>query len=193
EGRASETVWSGRQRWLRVATMGRACARLYSQIRKYLVGSAAAAVTLALVLFGQLEWLEYRSLDWLFELRGALFTRLAILPPTSCDWPLPVLREGAAGVGPVNVIQDNLDSQVRRAPLRTSVGDREEWSFDANLHRVATAAGLSTKPLPRSDEIFVNFRGGPGTFPSISYYRIVTGEVTAEKYPDELRDKIVLI
>jgi len=267
--------------------MGRACARLYSQIRKYLVGSAAAAVTLALVLFGQLEWLEYRSLDWLFELRGALFTRLAILPPTSpiviieidessirelgawpfrramhaqlldrisawkplvvgvdvifpqasrygpqddaalsaaitragnivlgaacvttvqrlveigrdvsltdCDWPLPVLREGAAGVGPVNVIQDNLDSQVRRAPLRTSVGDREEWSFDANLHRVATAAGLSTKPLPRSDEIFVNFRGGPGTFPSISYYRIVTGEVTAEKYPDELRDKIVLI
>ena len=71
--------------------MGRACARLYSQIRKYLVGSAAAAVTLALVLFGQLEWLEYRSLDWLFELRGALFTRLAILPPTS---PIVIIETG---------------------------------------------------------------------------------------------------
>jgi adenylate cyclase len=286
----SETVWSGSQRWLRVATMGRACARLYSQIRKYLVGVAAAAITLGLVLFGQLEWLEYRSLDWLFELRGALFERLKIPPATSpiviieideasirelgawpfrrathaqlldrisawkplvigvdvifpqpsrygpqddaafsagiararnvvlgaacvttvqvlpdvgpkglsipltdCDWPLPVLREGAAGVGPVNVMQDNLDSQVRRAPLRMSVGDRDELSFDANLHRVATAAGFPTKPLPRGDEILVNFRGGAGTFPSISYYRIVTGEVTVEKFPDALRDKIVLI
>jgi len=56
---------------------------LYSQIRRYLVGIAAAAITLALVLFGQLEWLEYRSLDWLFEFRGALFERLKVSPPTS--------------------------------------------------------------------------------------------------------------
>jgi adenylate cyclase len=270
--------------------VGRFTARLVSQIRKYVVGILAAAITVALVLFGQLEWLEYRSLDWLFELRGGLFQLLKIPPPTSpiviieidessirelgawpfrramhaqlldrlrawkplvigvdvifpqpsrygpqddaafsaaiahagnvvlgascvttvlplldvgprglrlpitdCDWPLPVLRGGAAGVGPVNVTQDNLDSQVRRAPLRMSVGDRDELSFDANLHRVATAAGLSTKPLPPGDEILVNFRGQPGTFPSIPYYRIVNGEVTAEQFPDELRGKIVLI
>jgi adenylate cyclase len=270
--------------------VGRLWARLAARIRKYLVGILAAAATLCLVLFGQLEWLEYRSLDWLFELRGKLFEGLKIPPPTSpiviieidessirelgawpfrramhaqlldrlsawkplvigvdvifpqpsrygpqddaafsaaiaragnvvlgaacvttvqplpdvgpkglsipisdCDWPLPVLREGAAGVGPVNVFQDNLDSQVRRAPMRMSVGDREELSFDAHLHRVATAAGLSTKPLPPNDEILVNFRGGSGTFPSISYHRIANGEVTAEEFPDELRDKIVLI
>jgi adenylate cyclase len=270
--------------------MGRLGARLFSQIRKYLVGGAAAAVTVAFVLFGQLEWLEYRSLDWLFELRGKLFEvsnipaptspiviieideasirelgawpfRRALharlldrisawkplvigvdiifpqksrygpaddaalsaaiaragnvvlgaacvtsvqvlldvgpkglnLPITDCDWPLPELRERAAGVGPVNVIQDNLDSQVRRAPLSMSVGDRDELSFDANLHRVATAGGLSTKPLPRGREILVNFRGGSGTFPSIPYYRIVNGEVSVEEFPDELRGKIVLI
>jgi adenylate cyclase len=270
--------------------MGRLGARLFGQIRKYLVGGAAAAVTVAFVLFGQLEWLEYRSLDWLFELRGKLFEVSTIpaptspiviieideasirelgawpfrralharlldrisawkplvigldiifpqksrygpaddaalsaaiaragnvvlgaacvtsvqvlldvgpkglnLPITDCDWPLPELRERAAGVGPVNVIQDNLDSQVRRAPLSMSVGDRDELSFDANLHRVATAGGLSTKPLPRGREILVNFRGGSGTFPSIPYYRIVNGEVSVEEFPDELRGKIVLI
>jgi adenylate cyclase len=270
--------------------MGRLGARLFSQIRKYLVGAATAAVTVAFVLFGQLEWLEYRSLDWLFELRGKLFEvsnipaptspiviveideasirelgawpfRRALharlldrisawkplvigvdiifpqksrygpaddaalsaaiaragnvvlgaacvtsvqvlldvgpkglnLPITDCDWPLPELRERAAGVGPVNVIQDNLDSQVRRAPLSMSVGDRDELSFDANLHRVATAGGLSTEPLPRGREILVNFRGGSGTFPSIPYYRIVNGEVSVEEFPDELRGKIVLI
>src|SRR5262249_30059494 len=58
---ASETTWSGDQRWLRVATMGRTLARLYGQIRKYLVGIAAAGVTVGLVLLGQMEWLEYRS------------------------------------------------------------------------------------------------------------------------------------
>jgi adenylate cyclase len=251
------------------------------------VGVVAATVTLILVLFGQLEWLEYRSLDWLFELRSGLFQLAGIQPPTApiviveideasireigawpfrramhaelldrisewkplvigvdvifpqpsrygaeddhrfksaiararnvvlaaactttvqplgdiglklpitdCDLPLPTLRESAVGWGPVNVIQDNLDTQVRRAPLRMSVGDQPELGFDAQIHRVATLAGLSTSPLPEREDILINFRGGAGTFPSIPYYRIVNGEVTAKEFPEELRDKIVLI
>jgi adenylate cyclase len=267
--------------------MGRFAARLTAQIRKYMVGILAAAVTLVLVLFGQLEWIEYRSLDWLFELRGILSNLSGIPPQTApiviieidessirelgawpfrrkmhgdlldrisawkplaigvdvifpqpsrygprddealaaaiaragnvvlgsacvasvqrlaevgldykindCDLPLPAFREGAAAVGPVNVVQDDRDSQVRRAPLRTNVADKAELSFDAQLHRLVSMKGPSARPLPDTDEILINFRGGPGTFPSIPYYRIVTGEVSAQKFPDELRGKIVLI
>src|SRR5262249_26972785 len=72
----SETRWPGGQRWLRVATMGRALARLYGQIQKYLVGIAAAAVTLGLILFGAAERWELLWFDQLFELRG-------MRPPTA--------------------------------------------------------------------------------------------------------------
>ena len=56
--------------------MGRALARLYGQIRKYLVGIAAAAVTLGLILFGAAERWELLWFDQLFELRG-------MRPPTA--------------------------------------------------------------------------------------------------------------
>src|SRR5262250_3452462 len=72
----SETRWPGGQRWLRVATMARAFARLYGQIRKYLVGIAAAAVILGLILFGAAERWELLWFDQLFELRG-------MRPPTA--------------------------------------------------------------------------------------------------------------
>ena len=51
--------------------MGRAWTRLRAQIRKHLVGIAAAAAMGVLVLLGHIEWLELRSLDLLFELRRA--------------------------------------------------------------------------------------------------------------------------
>ena len=63
--------------------MGRLVVRLLARVRRYLIGIGAAALTLALVLFGQLEWLEYRSLDWLFELRGGLFKLARIHQPTT--------------------------------------------------------------------------------------------------------------
>jgi adenylate cyclase len=50
--------------------MGRFAARLVGQIRKYLVGILAAAATVALVLFGPMERLEFLWFDQLFELRG---------------------------------------------------------------------------------------------------------------------------
>src|SRR5262245_54251369 len=72
---ARKRCWFERQRWLRVAAMGRLGARLGAQIRKYLVGIVAAAAAVALVLFGQgafvdLELLEYWAYDRLFDLRG---------------------------------------------------------------------------------------------------------------------------
>src|SRR2546428_11356951 len=50
--------------------MGRLWARLFGQIRKYLVGVAAAAATLALVLLGPVERWEPLWFDQLFEFRG---------------------------------------------------------------------------------------------------------------------------
>ena len=56
--------------------MGRFTARLVSQIRKYVVGILAAAITVAFVFFGHnafvdLELLEYWAYDRLFDLRAA--------------------------------------------------------------------------------------------------------------------------
>lgn len=56
--------------------MGRFRARLLAQIQKHLVGLGAAAVTLALVLFGPVERWEYLWFDQLFEVRG-------VRPPTA--------------------------------------------------------------------------------------------------------------
>ena len=50
--------------------MGRFWTRLASQIRNYLVGIAAAAVTLVLVVFGPVERWELLWFDQLFEFRG---------------------------------------------------------------------------------------------------------------------------
>jgi len=107
--------------------------------------------------------------------------------------PLPILRQGAVAVAPFNVVPDP-DSHVRRVPVRREVPDpmkgHERWlAFDAQLHRVVTAKGLPTRPLPATDEILVNFRGPLAVFERIPYYRVVANEV-----PENLfRDKIVFI
>jgi adenylate cyclase len=107
--------------------------------------------------------------------------------------PVPVIREGAAAVAPFNVEPDP-DSHVRRVPVRRPVPDPikgHEWwlAFDAALHRLATAKGLPTRPLPAGTEVLVNFRGPLGAFERIPYYRVVANEI-----PENLfRDKIVLI
>jgi adenylate cyclase len=264
--------------------MGRLWARLSGRFRQYLVGIAAAAVTLGLILFGPVERWEFLWFDQLFELRGmrpptapivivtidessfqelnlqwpfpralhgkvidriaadrplvigidvlfdsesrfgpkddaalsaaiaragnvvlglALTRDAQLLYSTSgkergaereiVSMPLPVIREGAAAVAPFNVEPDP-DSHVRRVPVRTRVPDPMkgyEWwlAFDAQLHRLLTAKGLPTHPLPVGTEILVNFRGPLAAFERIPYYRVVANEV-----PESLfRDKIVLI
>ena len=100
--------------------------------------------------------------------------------------PLPVIRRGAAAVALVNVFGDR-DGEIRRAPL--TIGEEGRPGFDAALRRVAAAAGLPVAPLPAGGEILINYRGGPGTFPWVPYYRVVRGEVG----PEVFAGKIVLI
>ena len=102
--------------------------------------------------------------------------------------PLPVIRVGAAGIGAINLVHDG-DSRVRRARRSVWTGAEQMPGFAAELYRVATAAGLPAAPLPREDEILINFTGPPGTFPWVPYYRVVTGEIG----PEVFRDKIVLV
>jgi adenylate cyclase len=102
--------------------------------------------------------------------------------------PIPVIRRGAAGVAPLNMPRD-ADGFVRRLPLRTPLGD--EWidGLDVQLHALVARAGLAVQPLPSAPTVLINFRGGPNTFPWISYYQVLRGEVPAEVF----RDRIVLI
>src|SRR5215468_2051448 len=265
--------------------MGRALARLSNQLRPYLVGIAAGAVTLGLILFGAAERWELLWFDQLFELRGMrpptapivivtidestfselnrqwpfpralhgkVIDRIAADRPLAIgidvlfdsesrfgppddaalsaaiaragsvvlglsiaqdaqvlvevgggkpvgttrevvSMPLPIIRQSAVAVAPFNV-QPDPDSHVRRVPIRRPVPDpmkgHEVWlAFDAQLHRVVTAKGLPTRPLPATDEILVNFRGPLAVFERIPYYRVVANEV-----PENLfRDKIVFI
>src|SRR3989442_2473194 len=258
--------------------MGRAWTRLRAQIRKHLVGIAAAAAMGVLVLLGHIEWLELRSLDLLFELRRArqpaapivivtidesTFQELDIQwpfprarqgkptdrfgagPPVAIcvnlsfdrrpreraddaalgaaragarnvvigfgidedvqplygleksdlgvrreasTLPVPVIRDGAAAIGVVNVRIDP-DSHLRRMPVSMRGPDASWPSFDAQLHSLVTAAGLPTQPLPGTADFLINFRGEPKTFPWFPYYRVVNGEIPSSAFAG----KIVLI
>ena len=242
--------------------------------RKHLAGILAGAATVALVLTGSLEALEYWSLSQLFERRGPrtpaspivivtidestfaeldvqypfpramhaeLIARIAAgkplaiafdlifdTPSTPADdealgaavaaagnvvlgaaiaideqpvpgqpfgytrvalnAPIRPIRRGAAGVAPVNMMRD-ADGYVRRAPLRMPLGD--EWldGLDVQLHALVAKAGLAVQPLPPGPNVLINFRGGRNTFPWVSYYQVLRGEIPSEVF----RDGIVLI
>lgn len=103
--------------------------------------------------------------------------------------PVPAIRRGAAAVAPVNLLHD-ADAHVRRVPYRLRAGTDRVPGFDAELHRLAAERGLAVAPWPDGEnEILINFRGGPGTFPWIPYHRVLSGEVP----PETFRGAIVLI
>ncbi|MBI1846615.1 MAG: CHASE2 domain-containing protein, partial [Candidatus Rokubacteria bacterium] len=104
--------------------------------------------------------------------------------------PLPVVREGAAAAAPVNVSEfvDD-DGRLRHAAIRYTMAGQRVLSWDLELYNLAKRAGLPAAPLPRANEIVINFRGGPRTFPWIPYHRVVNGGVD----PEEIRGKIVLV
>src|SRR5437660_241987 len=89
---------------------------------------------------------------------------------------------------PINMYPD-IDAHLRRAPSHVVLGETREMAFDWVLHRLAAARGLTVAPRPSVDEIIINFRGGPRTFPWVPYHRVVGGEVR----PETFRDAIVLI
>ena len=107
---------------------------------------------------------------------------------TGSDMPLPVIRRGAAAVAPINMYPD-IDAHLRRAPSHVVLGETRELAFDWELHRIAMAHGLRAAPRPSVDELIINFRGAPRTFPWVPYHRVVSGEVE----PETFRGAIVLI
>jgi adenylate cyclase len=107
---------------------------------------------------------------------------------TDLNLPIPVIRQGAAAVAPINLYRD-VDAAVRRAPLHVELAGERVAGFDATLHRLAAAAGIPAAPLPAGREVLINFRGGPRTFPRVPYHRVVSGGVP----PETFRGAIVLV
>jgi adenylate cyclase len=89
------------------------------------------------------------------------------------NWPIPVLAEGAKSVASI-VLRADADSRVRRAPVHPrATGGLALPFLAAELHRLAVAAGVPGRPLPRRDPVLINFRGPPNTFPWVPYVRVL--------------------
>lgn len=101
--------------------------------------------------------------------------------------PIRPVRDGAAGFGVVGFDAD-ADAFVRRAVLRRPFQGTEVSSFDLEVLRLASAAAGGPIPLP-SREFLIDYAGPPGSFPIISYHRVVGGQVR----PEEFRNRIVLV
>ena len=99
--------------------------------------------------------------------------------------PLPLLREGAAAWGPVNIITDR-DAFVRRSRLTLDFQDKEWAGFDLQIYRRAKDAGIPAKPLPASPEFLINYAGPPGAFPRVAYSRVVSGEISPEVFEGQI-------
>src|SRR6185295_13223792 len=101
--------------------------------------------------------------------------------------PIPPLRKNAVGYGFANFETDE-DAFVRRTELKRRYQDQDAPNFDLEMYRTATKAGVTSAPI-ETERFLINFRGGPKTFSTIPYYRILNGEVP----PEALAGKIVLI
>jgi adenylate cyclase len=102
--------------------------------------------------------------------------------------PVPDLLEAAAAYGYVNFNVDN-DAFVRSGSVSRMFLDKNLSSFDLQLYRLSVNAGLPHKPLPQEPSILINYRGRPNTFRTVSYYRVLNGEVS----PDIFLGQIVLV
>jgi len=107
---------------------------------------------------------------------------------TDTNFPLPAIREGAAAVAPVNMAPDS-DAVVRRVRLHRRVGNEVYDGLDLTLYRLAAASGLPVAPLPRENDVIINYRGPRQTFPWVPYHRVVKGDVD----PKIFKGKIVLV
>src|SRR6267142_293225 len=107
---------------------------------------------------------------------------------TTLNPPILVIREGAAGVAPVNLTQDP-DGHIRRVPLWTPLDAERIPGLDVQIHRLLARAGVHVAPLPDARDVLINFRGGLRTYPWVSYYRVLRDEIP----PEFWKDKIVLV
>jgi len=102
--------------------------------------------------------------------------------------PILSVHKGAAAVGPINLDLDR-DGHVRRAPQKVQLGTEWFEATDVALYRLVAKAGTKVAQLPRRQEVLINFRGGPGTFARIPYYRVLNDEIP----PEAFRNKVVYI
>jgi len=102
--------------------------------------------------------------------------------------PIPALRRDAAAVGLVNTGIE-ADGQIHRMLLRLAVPVEKMPTLIVAAHGLLTKLGLRGPPVPRTDDVLINYRGRPNTFPWIAYYRVLRGEIPASYW----NDKIVMV
>ena len=115
----------------------------------------------------------------LFE--GQAFLKQSLNPP------IKAIRQHAFGYGPVNFPLED-DAFIRQSSLTVSFQGQDLPGFDTLI--LTAAQGLNNQPdHPPAKEFMINFRGGPTTFDTLSYYRILIGEIP----PSYFQGKIVLV
>jgi CHASE2 domain-containing sensor protein len=102
--------------------------------------------------------------------------------------PLPIIRAGAAALAHVGTPVDS-DGSMRRAMLENPAVFHCVRPVGIVLGRIAHDAGLPVAPPPREPDRLINYRGGPNTFPWLSYDQVLRGEIA----PEVFRGKIVLV
>lgn len=105
--------------------------------------------------------------------------------------PTSELHAAAGGVGHVNLVPDE-DGVVRRLPLRLQSGERV-WPHlllpllgQVRPEAVSPFASPPTDRLIASDPVLLRWRGGPGSFRSVSFVDAVNGEVPASVFADRI-------
>lgn len=98
--------------------------------------------------------------------------------------PVESLAEAAAGVGLVNVALD-ADGIVRRVVLHQRHLSIWHPAFGYTVARtygeLPAATGAEGSP-----DLLINFRGGPNTFHTVPMYKVLSGEVPAEVFADQI-------
>lgn len=102
--------------------------------------------------------------------------------------PIRGIRAGARHVGHVSNPLDR-DGGMRAGLISSPESYQGLPAFGIAVLDVAKHAGMPVARIPTSPTARVNFRGAPRTFPRVSFYRVLRGEVGA----DVFRGKIVLV
>jgi adenylate cyclase len=103
--------------------------------------------------------------------------------------PIPVIREGAAGVAFVELDRGK-DSMIRSGVLvRRHAGQVHLNLAKTLFDLVANGLGAEGSRAARRGRVWINFRGPTGTFPTYPYYQVYRGEID----PKTFEGKVVLI
>jgi adenylate cyclase len=114
--------------------------------------------------------------------------------------PVPAIRQGAVAFAFINYSPES-DGFIREASLSREFSQETQFSLTYHLYKLGVKAGIPAAPLPTDMRFLINYRGGPKTFATISYYRLVSrhaperpGQVIEPEFdPEMFKDKIVLV